>query len=157
MLKYSKIISILKSSISELSNINGIERINAIIFGLENTTLIPYVLFVLKNVTDLQELDMIFDYLESYILRRMVCHANTKNYNQLFSDRLISNNILTKDDLKTYIDKRSDKVNYMPSDSELKAGFYHSKLINKQSAGILYFIESKIRNRTKPFHLTVRT
>lgn len=134
---------------SELSNSNGIERINAIIFGLENTTLIPYVLFVLKNVTDAQEQNKIFEYLESYIMRRMVCHENTKNYNQLFGDRLISNNILTKDDLKDYIDKRSDKINYMPTDSELKEGFKQSKLINSQAAGILYFIESKIRDRAK--------
>ena len=134
---------------SELSNTNGIERINAVIFGLENTTLIPYVLFVLKNVKDDQEKESIFQYLEAYIMRRMVCHANTKNYNQLFSDRFISNNLLTKDSLKNFIDKRSDKVNYMPSDNELKDGFHLSKLINKQAAGIMYFIESKIRNRAK--------
>lgn len=36
----------------------------------------------------------------------------------------------------------------MPSDEELKQGFDSSYLINKQSAGILYFIESKIRNRS---------
>lgn len=134
---------------SQLSDSSSIERINAIIFGLENTTLIPYVLFVLKNVTDHQEQSKIFDYLETYIMRRMVCHANTKNYNQLFGERFISNNILTKDDLKIFIDKRSDKVNFMPSDSELKDGFHQSKLTNKQAAGILYFIESKIRDRAK--------
>lgn len=134
---------------SELSDTNSIERINAIIFGLENTTLIPYILFVLKNVTDQREQSQIFDYLETYIMRRMVCHANTKNYNQLFGDRFISNNILTKEDLKTFIVKRSDKVNFMPSDTELKDGFNQSKLTNKQAAGILYFIESKIRNRAK--------
>lgn len=134
---------------SELSNTDTIDRMNAIIFGLENTTLIPYVLFVLKNVTDAQEQAKIFEYLESYIMRRMVCHANTKNYNQLFGERFISNNIVTKDALKTYLDSRSDKVNYMPSDAELKEGFLQSKLVNKQAAGILYFLESKIRNRSK--------
>lgn len=134
---------------TELSNSSSIERINAIIFGLENTTLIPYVLFVLKNVTDPQEQCKIFDYLETYIMRRMVCHENTKNYNQLFGERFISNNILTKDELKNFIDKRSDKVNFMPSDNELKDGFHQSKLTNKQAAGILYFIESKIRDRAK--------
>ncbi|MBS1509370.1 MAG: DUF262 domain-containing protein [Bacteroidetes bacterium] len=134
---------------SELSDKDSIDRVNAIIFGLENTTLIPYVLFVLKNVTDLQEQAKIFEYLESYIMRRMVCHANTKNYNQLFGERFISNNILTKDELKKYLESRSDKVNYMPSDTELKEGFLQSKLVNKQAAGILYFLESKIRNRAK--------
>lgn len=134
---------------SELTEQSGMDRLNAIIFGLENTTLIPYVLFILKNVKDTTEQNKIFAYLESYIMRRMVCHANTKNYNQLFSESLISNKILTKDDLKTYINKKSDKVNYMPADSELQQGFNQSKLINKQAAGILYFIESKIRDRSK--------
>ena len=77
----------------------------------------------------------------------MVCHANTKNYNQLFSDRFISNQILTAQDIKNYINNRSDKVNFMPSDSEVIEGFNDSKLINKQSTGILYFIDTKIRNR----------
>jgi hypothetical protein len=134
---------------SELPATSGIERINAIIFGLENTTLIPYVLFVLKNVDDHSEKNAIFDYLEAYIMRRMVCHSITKNYNQLFTDRLISNSILTRNDLKVYLDKGADKVNFMPTDIDLKNGFNNSKLINKQAAGILYLIETKIRNRAK--------
>jgi uncharacterized protein with ParB-like and HNH nuclease domain len=133
----------------ELTHESGIERINAIIFGLENTTLISYVLFVLKNVPEENERNEIFAYLESYIMRRMVCHANTKNYNQLFSDRFISNNLLTKSDLKDYIEKRSDKVNFKPNDIDLKEGFDKSKLINKQAAGVLYFIETKIRDRSR--------
>jgi hypothetical protein len=96
-----------------------------------------------------QERKSIFDYLEAYIMRRMVCHANTKNYSQLFGERLIGNNVLTKIALKNYVDKQSDKTNYMPSDVELKEGFKNSKLVNKQATGILYFIESKIRNRAK--------
>lgn len=134
---------------SELTSNSGIERINAIIWGLENTTMIPYILFVLKNVTDVQEQNKIFEYLETYIMRRMVCRANTKNYNQLFSERLISNSILSKDELKLFIESKSDKVNFMPSDIELKEGFQNSVLINNQSSGILYFIETKIRDKQK--------
>ena len=129
-----------------LTNKNGIDRINAIIFGLENTTLIPYVLFVLKNAHNLSEINNICGYLESYIMRRMICRTTNKNYNQLFSERLISNNILTKEKLKEYINSLSDKINYMPADPDLRHGFHNSKLINKQTAGIIYFIESKIRN-----------
>jgi len=36
----------------ELNDKFGIERLNAIIFGLETTTLIPFVLYILKNVDD---------------------------------------------------------------------------------------------------------
>jgi uncharacterized protein with ParB-like and HNH nuclease domain len=132
---------------SEITEKHGIERINAIIFGLENTTLIPYVLFVLKNVSDTSQRENLFEYLESYLIRRMITHANTKNYNQLFSERLIANQVLTKEEFKDYIDSQSDKVNYMPTDAEVKDGFNNSKLVNKQAAGILYLMESKIRNR----------
>jgi uncharacterized protein with ParB-like and HNH nuclease domain len=133
----------------ELSPNYGIERINAIIFGLENTTLIPYVLFVLKKVQNSNERNLIFEYLESYIMRRMICHETTKNYNQLFSERLIANNIVTRNGLKAHIDTQSDKVNFMPSNQDIENGFFESKLVNKQAAGILYMIESVIRDRTR--------
>jgi uncharacterized protein with ParB-like and HNH nuclease domain len=132
---------------SELTPNAGVERINAIIFGLDTSTLIPYVLYILKNVTSDKTRNNLFEFLESYIMRRMVVHANTKNYNQLFTDRLISNDILTKESFTEFLEKQADKVNYLPSDEELKKGFDTEILINKQSAGILYFIESKIRNR----------
>ena len=132
---------------SDLSNNSGIERINAIIFGLDTSTLIPYVLYVLKNVSNDNNRNELFDFLETYIMRRMVAHANTKNYNQLFTDRLINNEILSKSKFLEFLEGQSDKVNFLPSDDELKIGFESSYLINKQSAGILYFIETKIRNR----------
>jgi uncharacterized protein with ParB-like and HNH nuclease domain len=133
----------------ELSPNYGIERINAIIFGLENTTLIPYILFVLKKVQNSNERNLIFEYLESYLMRRMICHETTKNYNQLFSERLIANNIVTRDSLKAQIETQSDKVNFMPTDDDIQNGFDNSKLVNKQATGILYMIESMIRDRTK--------
>jgi len=130
----------------ELTANAGIERINAIIFGLDNSTLIPYVLYILKNISDDSIKNKIFEYLEAYIMRRMVVHSNTKNYNQLFTDRLIINEILSVEKLSEYIEKLSDKINYMPTDEELwEKGFNSAILINKQSAGILYLIETKIR------------
>ncbi len=132
---------------NEIPSDYGIERINAIIFGLDTSTLIPYVLYVLKNVSDDKVRNELFEFLESYIMRRIAVHANTKNYNQLFTDRLISNEILTKDLFADFFQTRSDKENYLPSDEELREAFHNEILINKQSAGILYFIESKIRNR----------
>lgn len=134
---------------SELTADFGIERINAIIFGLETSTLIPYVLYILKNVKDSNKRNNLFELIESYIMRRMVVHASTKNYNQLFTERLISNEILSSEEFKEYIDKSSDKVNFLPNDVELKNGFDTAYLVNKQSAGIIYFIESKIRNRSR--------
>ncbi len=133
----------------ELTEKSGIERINAIIFGLDTSTLIPYILYILKNVRDKNQQDELFELIESYLMRRMITHLTTKNYNQLFTDRLISNEVLTKSQFKEFIDGRSDKVNYMPNDEDLKKGFDNSILVNKQSAGIIYLIESKIRNKNK--------
>lgn len=132
---------------NELTDKSGIERINAIIFGLETSTLIPYVLYILKNVTESDSRNELFQFLESYVMRRMVVHANTKNYNQLFTDRLISNRILSKSQFLEFLEIRSDKISFLPTDEELRSGFINEILVNKQSAGILYFIESKIRNR----------
>lgn len=131
----------------ELPADRGIERINCIIWGLETTTLIPYVLYIIKNVKDTNEREKIFGYLESYVMRRMICHENTKNYNRLFSESLILNNIQSKEDLKDFIDKKSEKSDYMPTDDDLKKAFQESKLINSQAAGILYLMESKIRDQ----------
>ena len=75
--------------------------------------MIPYVLYVLQNVNQNEQKD-IFMYLESYIMRRIVMHASSKNYNRLFSEELISNESLTKTKLKELIEEKSDKVNYMP-------------------------------------------
>lgn len=133
---------------NELTDRAGIERINAIIFGLDTSTIIPYILYVLKSVANDITRNELFDFIETYILRRIVVHANTKNYNQLFTDRLINNEILSKKQFLEFLEGQEDKVNYLPTDEELKVGFDSSYLINKQSAGILYFIESKIRNRS---------
>ena len=134
---------------SELSSEYGIERINAIIFGLDNTTLIPYVLYVLKNVSNSNERNLIWEYLETYIMRRMVCHMNNKNYNNLFSEKLISNATTTKEALKQQIESQAETHTMMPSDIVLEKGFHESWLVNKQATGILYLIESMIRNKTK--------
>ena len=132
---------------NELTNNAGIERINAIIFGLDTTTIIAYILFVLKNVSNDDKRNKLFEFLETYIMRRMIVHASTKNYNQLFTDRLINNKILSKEEFINYLNNQSETVNFLPTDTDLENCIKDIVLVNKQSAGILYFIESKIRNR----------
>ena len=130
----------------ELTQDFGIDRINTIIFGLDTTTLIPYTLYILRNISDETTKNELFGIIETYIMRRMITHSNTKNYNQLFTDKLINNRVLSKQEFLDYMRERGDKVNFLPTDDELEKGFNTSILINKQSAGILYLIESKIRN-----------
>ena len=83
--------------------------------------------------------------MESYIVRRIIAKAINKNYNQLFSDRLILNNIKNKNDFINYINTQTDKSNYMPNDNDLLSAFHNNILVNKAAAGTLYLIETKIR------------
>lgn len=122
----------------------SIERINVIVFGLKNSTLIPYLLYVAKNV-DENEQNKIYAVLENYIMRRMVVHATTKNYNNLF-EKLILNKVNTASMLISELTKIEETTTtYLPDDKELLDGFNNSKLVNLQTRGILYLIESAIR------------
>lgn len=122
----------------------GIERMNVVIFGLKNTTLIPYVLYIAKNVADEEERNRIYGVLESYVMRRMIVHASTKNYNNLFTS-LILNAVLDANVLVSKLKASSDVTTFVPTDEDLQKGFENSKLVNLQAKGIIYLIESKIR------------
>ena len=58
------------------------------------------------------------------------------------------NKILSKETFVNYLNGQLDTVNFLPTDEDLENGFTNMILVNKQSAGVLYFIESKIRNRS---------
>ncbi len=125
----------------------GIERINLMIFGLDSTTLIPYVLYLLKNQEDIEERNEIFRALEAYIIRRLICKSTNDNYSDLFSLSLISNQVLTAKTFIEYITlKYSDSSLAMPTDSMLKDGFNKNIIINQRAKGILYLIESLSRD-----------
>ena len=122
----------------------GMERMNVIIFGLKNTTVIPYVLYVAKEIQNPDSRNEIFAVLESYIMRRMIVRATTKNSNNLFAS-LILNNVLDAATLKERLSRSGDVTTYFPDDRELLQGFKESKLINLQSKGVLYMMESAIQ------------
>lgn len=133
--------------LGELTPEAGIERINAIIFTFDTTTLIPYVLYIEKNITDEETKNALYDALESYIVRRVVTRQTTKNYNRLFSERLILNQVLSREELYVYLAKSDDVNNRMPTDTEVTNAFHESVIVNKYAAGVLYLIESKVRAR----------
>ncbi len=121
-----------------------LERMNVLIFGLKNSTLIPYMLYIRKNVCSAIEESKIYAVLESYIVRRMLVQATTKNYNRLFTS-LILNEVLEADNLRTFLEADGEATTYMPSDSEVHRAFFESRLYNLQSKGVLYLLESAIR------------
>lgn len=119
---------------------NGIARIQTIIFALDTTTLIPYVLYILKNVIDLQTQNELFGLIESYIMRRIITKESTKTYSKLFID-LIDKQILSSSTFCEYI-KKAEPTHKFPNNLELNEGFKSSSLINKQALGILYLLET---------------
>ena len=132
----------------DLTNKSGLDRINGLIFGMDCTTLIPYVLYLLKNQNNTDECNAIFDYLEAYLMRRIIVHATNKNYNQLFL-RFIPRKLLTREDVVDFIDEQLETGNYMPNDQEIRYEIDNHVFINKIATGILYYLESKIRDRKK--------
>lgn len=122
----------------------GIERINFMVFNLDFTTMIPYVMYVLMNANNDEQLK-IFSYLESFLIRRTIAKLETRGYFGLFYDGLISNNIITKDSLKEYVEKNMD-VSYRPAtDDEVRRGINYYVFVNKQVTGFLYMLESRLR------------
>ena len=127
----------------------SVERLNVIVYGLDTTTVIPYAMFVLKNVQDPSEREAIFDYLEAYLLRRTVCKTQNNNYSDLFTENLIGQDIRTAAQLKDYIGNKDEESSLsMPSDIAVRDAFHHSVLPNRRATVVLYLIESKIRHTT---------
>jgi hypothetical protein len=84
----------------------------------------------------------------------MISKLINTSYSNLFSVELISNEITSKEKFQRLINKKTDKNNSMPSDEVVKDGFLNSKLVNKQTRGIIYLIESVIRIEDKSKHST---
>lgn len=128
----------------------SIERINFIIYVLDCTTMIPFIMYVKKHVEDKKELVKIYSYLESYIMRRIICKKNTNNYSDLFSENLIGANIKCMDDIKKYINsKDSTQSLSMPTNKELLECFLEKEQNNNRGLAILYLLESNLRNNKR--------
>lgn len=134
----------------ELPKDAGIERINALIFGMDNSTIIPYVLYIMKHQQNIVERNLLFEYIESYIIRRIIVRATNKNYNQFFTEQCIGKSFLSKNDLKNNIEQvQNNTVNYLPNDQEVTIELSTRVYTNHTAANLLYFIESKLRDRSK--------
>ena len=125
----------------------SVERMNFIIYSLDVTTLIPYVLYVLKNVEDIKERNKIFDFLEAYIVRRTICKESNDNYSDLFNENLISKEIKTYEGLRDYIDSKGKTTMLMPNDEMVADAFHNVVLNNTRAKAVLYLLESKLRSK----------
>ena len=131
---------------TDIDERNNVQRLNIVMFALDTATIIPYVLYVLKSCDDVKERAKLFSYLEAYLIRRILCKQTTKNYNHLFRSSLIGNEANSYQKLREEIEKKEDKVNFMPDDYIVDKAFHESILTNKQATGVLYLLEKSIRS-----------
>lgn len=126
----------------------GIERISFIIRNLDSTTLIPYVLYILRTVDCEKEQNKIFGFLETYIVRRLITNSNNNNYSDLFTENLIGQGIKTYDAISKYIISKDSSVSIsMPTKNDVIFGFKNTQFKNNNRAlGILYLLESLNRS-----------
>lgn len=121
----------------------GLDRMNVVIFGLQNSTLIPYVLFLRSRMpSDDSTFNKMIGILEAFIMRRMVCRETTKNYNRFFNE-LIRGNIDTPGKLIAKLSTKDDVTTAYPDNDALRSSFHDEyRLTSLQARGILYLLET---------------
>ena len=123
----------------------GIKRISCIINTTKNYVVLPYVLYVLHEVVDEAERNKIFDYLETYLVRRIITKNPNKDYFGFFSEYLICRKIVTYDALKAYVEDKDDSKNLaMPSDARIRLALNNNKFDEQYARLILYLFETKL-------------
>ena len=124
-----------------------IERIAAMSAALNSYAHLPYVMYVLKNVTDVSERNAIFAYLEKYLVRRLITHANNKNYSDMFAENLVGQKVLSYRGLKDYVEAKdpSSSSLCMPTDSDVKFALINSEC-DITIAQVVWYLEETRNN-----------
>ena len=127
---------------------SGVERV-ACIAMTKDSTITPYILYILKHVDDIKEQNVMFGFLETYLVRRMVALSTNANKmaTEFYTEQLIAKQIDSYDKLKSYIMNISDDKNmHMPTDVEIASNI-HKTLYGDESTPRLIFYLQETRNR----------
>lgn len=122
-----------------------LQRVNGLIYGLNQETIIPFVFYIELTVENDDDKKVLYKTLETFIIRRVVTRKSSKNYNNLFQDTLISNEINTGKKLEDYI-KKSNIEDGFPSYEDMLYAVSNMRLNNKDAKYVLYLIEIELRN-----------
>ena len=107
-------------------------------------TPVPYILYILKNVESKRERDNIFSYMETYLMRRLICKSKNNSYSDMFSENLIGQGVNTFETFKAYVnDSVARGTLLMPSDEEVLEAVKHNDL-KRDAQVILYMLESRL-------------
>ena len=121
----------------------GIERVACIAMA-KDSTITPYLLYVLKNIPDLKERNRMFGFLETYLVRRMVALPVSANKMsaEFFTEQLIGKRIDSFDNLKQYImDINEDKNMHMPSDEEIATNIHKTVFGDESIPRLIYYLQ----------------
>lgn len=111
---------------------------------------LPYVLYILKNVSDKEERNKIFSFLECYLVRRMLSHSSNKDYIGLFSEYMINSKINSYEKLYKYImDKPLTANLHMPNLSEIQKQMDNCRCDDSFACTIWYLYETKQLSKDK--------
>lgn len=118
-----------------------VKRLVLIMYARKMMGLIPFILFILHEQRDENEQKRIFGYLESYLIRRIICGSSSGNYADLFSENLIGQNKITYLDIKKYIEEKdSDASLAMPTDQNIHDHIANQN-VSKDATLLLYLLE----------------
>lgn len=124
---------------------SGIKRIACLINSTANYAVIPYVLYILHEVGSEAERNDIFDFLETYLVRRILVKSSNNNYSDLFSENLIGQRINTCQALKSYIEsKSSEKSLSMPTDQAVETNLKYTRMDENTARIVLYLFETRL-------------
>lgn len=126
---------------------SGIKRISCLINATQKYTVIPYVLYVLNMQEDETERNAIFDFLESYLMRRVLADSESKSYSEMFSESFICNRLVSADALKAYVMSKSPDSNLaMPTNGAIKLKVKtRTKAMDEKTARLIYYLyETKL-------------
>lgn len=121
----------------------GIERVACIAMA-KDSTITPYLLYVLKNIPDLKERSRMFGFLETYLVRRMVALPVSANKMsaEFFTEQLIGKRIDSFDNLKQYImDINEDKNMHIPSDEEIATNIHKTVFGDESIPRLIYYLQ----------------
>jgi uncharacterized protein with ParB-like and HNH nuclease domain len=112
---------------------------------IDTTTTFPVVFYLesqRENVGD-QEVDSIYDDLESYLVRRLICDLTAKNYNRVFLSllkNLRAQGIVTRASAQAYLLSLEGESGVWPDDDTLRKNFVFEGLYSKLRAGRVQMI-----------------
>ena len=129
-----------------LTAIPGRTRLAALMSMGDTYTMVPYILYVERNVSEKQEREDIYSYIETYLLRRIICKSKNNNYSDMFSENLIGSGIKTAQQFMDYVnDANARGALLMPSDDDVRKALRENNLASSARM-LLYLIETKVNS-----------